>query len=143
MTATIVCQNDPTHLLLSETVNTDSIHIIEPTCDSNGLYQYSAHFENDKFTDQIKIVDINARHDYELKEWHWNGVESATADFICKINNSHTATEVATITNEVVITPTCDIQGLIIYTASIELDDNIYTDNKIIGIFISFFFFEV
>ncbi|MEE3450828.1 MAG: leucine-rich repeat protein [Acutalibacteraceae bacterium] len=65
--------------------------------------------------------------EYELTEWTWNGYDSAIASFVNNNNKKKTLDAVITqLRNE----PQCEIDGEIIYTATVNIDGKTYTDTK-------------
>jgi hypothetical protein len=68
-------------------------------------------------------------HDYRLQSWTWNGVEAATANFVCSRDSSHTHQETAVITTEPA-TVTCTEPGKMVYFATVHFENGIYTDKK-------------
>ncbi len=79
----------------------------------------------DKATETLKATG----HAYELTGWSWTGYTEAEAVFTCKNDASHVMTAEAEI-EPVRTEPTADNDGKIVYTATVEFENNIYTDKK-------------
>ena len=125
VTASRVCQNDIDH---SETEDAFTMSEVKTpaTCEGKGTTTYTATFTNEAFETQIKDVeDIPATgHDWILEPtWAWEGVESATATFVCRNDSEHTTVLDATITSAVDGDDT-------VYTATVEFQGETYTDEK-------------
>ncbi|MBQ6655118.1 MAG: BspA family leucine-rich repeat surface protein [Erysipelotrichaceae bacterium] len=130
VTATIHCVYNEEHIL-TETVVPEHLVLLEPTCEIAGLDEYIAFFENEVFETQVKLVDVDSLgHDWKDVSWNWEGYDSATADFVCQNDNDHTTTKAATITSEITLAPTCETDGTKVYTATIILDGETFTDTQ-------------
>lgn len=94
-------------------------------------YTYSEEDGEDVYTpiEKDKVVISPLGHDWKLVEWHWFGNnEGASAFFMCSRDN-----ETKTLATKPVITTipaTCEKDGKTIYTATVELDGQVYTDTK-------------
>ncbi|MBP5224051.1 MAG: hypothetical protein J6Z38_00495, partial [Lachnospiraceae bacterium] len=66
-------------------------------------------------------------HDWQLDGFTWDGTESATANFVCANDETHTESVPAEVTSEV--TPsTATAPGKTTYTATVEFGGETYTD---------------
>ncbi len=61
--------------------------------------------------------------------WSDDG-KSASATFTCETDTSHTETVTATISSEIKTPASCTAKGVTSYTASVTLDNKVYTDIK-------------
>ena len=121
-TATTVCQRDANHVVTENATITDE-ETVASTCEEMGTTTYTAKFTYSKFSTQTKdVVDIDALgHDYGTPTYEWAEDGSAcTATTICQRNENHVVTEVATITDEETIEPSCEEMGTTTYTAKFE-----------------------
>ena len=121
-TAKVVCQNDETHIATEDATIT-SEETVAPTCEEEGTTTYTAVFENELFTTQTKaVVDIPAlRHNYGAPTYEWaDDGSTCTATAVCLRDETHVATEDATITSEETVAPTCEEEGTTTYTAVFE-----------------------
>ncbi len=128
-TAAFVCKNDESH---TETVNaTITSETTEATCEEAGKTVYTATvtFDGETYTDTKEVTIEAIGHDWGEPTWTWTETEdgyTATATFVCENDASHTKTVNATITSETVGRET-------IYTATVELDGQTYTDTKTVA----------
>ena len=77
------------------------------------------------------MTDVsNHKYDTENIVWSWDGYDSASAVLCCINDNSHSRTIIANISNEMTQKPSCLTDGMRLYTASISIDNVIYTSTK-------------
>lgn len=120
VTATLECTNDASQTV-TETVNTTHRVVKDPTCDEKGKTKYTAKFEDDRFTEQSKTVeDIPAlQHDYAEPTYTWaDDYSTVTATRVCKNDPSHIETETVETEGKGSKAPTCEENGLTVYTAT-------------------------
>ncbi len=136
-TATFTCQNDGCNH--TETVTDDApvMNEVTPaTCEDDQVVTYTAtvEFEDETYTDTTDEVagpDAATGHSYGDPDWEWaDDYSSATATFTCQndgCNHTETVTDNAPVMNEV--TPaTCEDDQVVTYTATVEFEDETYTD---------------
>ena len=127
-TATFTCKNDATHVQTVEATITSER--TEPTAEENGSVVYTATvtFAGQKYTDARTEILPALGHDYELSGWSWTGYTAAAATFRDK-NGGADLTVNAQISSERT-EPTCETAGQVVYTATVTLDGQTYTDTK-------------
>lgn len=92
---------------------------IEKTCGS-----YS-------FTKKLKVTVREHVHDYQFT-WQWaDDYSAASADYVCSVDAAHAGHGDAQITQETT-EPLCYEDGITVYTASLEIDGEIYTNDRYI-----------
>ena len=126
--AIFTCQNDAGHV---ETVPAEITFIrIDPKPEEDGCVIYTATviFEDVPYTDTKTEILPAIGHDYELTGWVWEGYTKATAYFIDR-NGGDPITVEATIGIERT-EPGCETTGQAVYTASVTLGEDTYTDSK-------------
>ena len=70
-------------------------------------------------------------HAWGEPAWSWSeDGKTATATFTCQNDESHQATETATVKSETKSEPTCTESGVTTYTAVVEFGGEAYTDTK-------------
>ena len=129
VTATAICKNDASHTV-TETAETSYEEITPATSESEGEGKYTVSFENELFEDQTKTVTLpKLDADYEFVGFVWNDDNTAVA-IVKDNNNGGKETQIpATVTSETTAAK-CEADGAIVYTASIELNGETYTDTK-------------
>ena len=141
VTASAVCKHDESHIL-AETAQAGYQVITEPACETEGLGRYTAVFEDEHFTEQIKDVEIPASgHNYEFKEFVWSGDDetgyTAEGSYVCVNDADHRQTIAAEITSETT-DPACEEAGKTVYTAVIpavsSADEQEHTETKTVVI---------
>ncbi len=111
----------------------------DPTCTEDGNIEYftgsdgNIYIEGEngaKVQTTLDAVTVAAHHTWGEPTWHWFGTEGASAFFKCTADGcGKTETIAADVTTEVV-NPTCEKDGKVIYTATVELDGEEYTDTQ-------------
>ncbi len=122
--AVFTCSNDRTHTDTVNAVITSKTE--EPTCEGLGSVVYTAEIDlNGKTYTSTKTELLSAKgHSYKLTSWDWNGYESADAVFTCENDESHVRTVKAQIAGKT------NIDGSVLYTASVEFEGKTYTDSR-------------
>ena len=83
--------------------------------------------ENDVVTAPVEGLG----HEWADPEWTWEGITAATATFVCEHDGEHTEELEATITSAA---GTGDLDGTTVYTATVTLNGEEYTDFRILAI---------
>lgn len=107
-----------------------------PTCTDPGLQEgwfciCGAWFLDKAGTQLVSYEDLvipAAGHAWKVQNWTWttDGSE-ATANFVCSACRDQESVQ-AQITSEVIENPSCADRGSTLYTATAELDGDVYTD---------------
>lgn len=90
------------------------------TCTEAGdaMFIATVSFEGNTYTDAKEITGTTIPHKYEILKWDWNGKESATAIYACTVcKDSGEVSGEAVMERE---EPTCDADGRITYTVTVE-----------------------
>ena len=128
--ATFTCANDKTHVKKVDAKITSET--VDATCTTEGTVTYTASVKLDgkTYTD-TKVVNNKALgHKYGKPNFTWSkDYSTATATFICENDKTHVETVKAKATSETVAA-TCEADGKITYTASVEFNGKTYTDSK-------------
>ena len=104
------------------------------SCTEPGYIRYTATVvvDGETYTDE-KVVEIPiADHIYGEPVWTWTDQASATATFTCAVCGDEQVLE-AEVTS-VTVEPTCAELGSITYTATVEFQGEIYTDEASVGL---------
>lgn len=118
-TARIVCENDPSHIQIEETVDSTPV-VTNPTCTAGGYTTFTATFTNAAFTTQIVQGNITEAtgHAWGDVSYEWSaGHATCTARRVCLNDANHIETENVNATS-VVTAPTCTTAGYTTYTAT-------------------------
>ena len=117
ITAKVVCENNPDHVI-TETVDTTYVVTTEPGCETPGEGTYTAAFEDEHFTKQIKTEEIPATgHKFGEPEYTWSDDKtSVTAEMVCE-KDGYSITETVDTTYAVTTEPGCETKGEGTYTA--------------------------
>ena len=118
-TAKRTCKNDTSHVE-TETSNTTSRKVKDPTCEEKGVTTYTAEFTNTIFENQeLTEANIDAlNHDWNAPTYTWSDDMSVcVANRTCKNNASHVETEIAGSNSELTKAPNCEEPGINTYTA--------------------------
>lgn len=100
-----------------------------PTCTLEGstVYTASVTVQESVYTDTQSVTIPASGHSYLLPVWTWSeDHSSASAEFLCAEGDDQLVLP-ATVTAET-DPPTCTMEGLAFYTASVELQGETYTD---------------
>ena len=132
-TVTFTCENDKTHKETPEVTVTSAVKT-PATCTEAGVTAYTAtvEFGGKTYSDAKDVTDIPATgHKYGEPTWSWSeDGKTAAATFTCQNDESHQATETATVTSETKSEPTCTESGVTTYTATVEFGGQTYTSTK-------------
>ncbi len=93
--------------------------IEESTCTVHGKGYYAAEFDTPGIPTQKKNVVLPFKHD-ESYGYEWIGFTSCIATSTCKLCNELLAEETGTITDEIILEPTCTAYGEREYTATFD-----------------------
>ncbi len=129
--AKFTCLYDSAHTEILNTVIPNPTKVIQPTCATNGSRIYNAKITFNDFIYIDKKTEIIPAlgHNYNACSFTWNGYESAKITFSCSNNQYHTKTLNATITNKILTEASC-IDGEREYTATVDFENQKYTDKK-------------
>ena len=83
---------------------------------------------DETYTDTKTEILPALSHDYVLAGWHWDGFTAAQATFTDR--NGGADLTVDALINVVRTEPGCETDGSIVYTATVTLSGNTYTDEK-------------
>ena len=104
------------------------------TVDVTGIYDRSGNESPLHYKVYFEPYTLPHVHEYQLKSWTWaSDYSSATANFVCKGDSSHTLSVDAAITQKTT-NATCETAGKTVYTAKATLDGTDYTSNKTVTI---------
>ena len=123
-TAKRACSTDGSHIETA-TATVTSAEKQAATCTAKGWTTYTASFEVDWTSEQIKDVeDIAALgHAYGETTYEWtDGNLNCTAKRVCKNDESHVDTIEATVASVVTTEATCEVEGLKTLTATFVVD---------------------
>lgn len=112
---------------------------VAPTCDDYGILCYRECSRcgyclvGEQGDEELPgdTTDYNAPplgHDFGEPEWVWTGTEAAEAHLTCLRDPSHTITVKATLSERVVISPSCTDEGSMEVTAEAWYEESVYTD---------------
>ena len=132
VSAQIPCLNDLTHMLYYTAAVSKTT--TSPTCLSDGMDVLTASISvhGQTYTDQkeIPISALGHQYDYNNIQWCWKNYDIVSATIFCTNDSTHTLQYDATITTS--ITPaSCIMEGNITYTAIIEVNGQIYRDQRV------------
>ena len=103
---------------------------VEPSCTEDGLTTIYATVELDgvTYTDIHEEIVLPALgHAYNGPEWSWNeDFTAATAKFVCGVCEDELELEAEVVTET--IDPKCEVEGKIVHTATVVLEDVPFTD---------------
>ena len=141
-TATFTCQREGCNFGENGTakiaIETDDnpVSVASPaTCEVDGKTTYTATvtFNGQTYTnsDEVKTDDALGHQYSGNPTWNWNGVESATATWICANDSTHTHVVQAKIVSEVATPATCRSVGAMKFTATVQYNEQLFTDVRI------------
>ena len=129
-TAVFTCANDKSHVEKLEATVTSNTTAAKCEEDGATVYTATVSFDGQDYTDTQKDVIKATGHKYGKPEWKWtDDNKTATATFTCENDKSHVKTEEAKI-SEKSEDATCTKAGKVIYTATVKLNGETYTDTK-------------
>ena len=101
-----------------ETVETTK-DVVEATCTLSGLTTFTATFTNEAFQKQIKEIEISPLgHDYANPTYEWSiDNKNVLATIVCSHDSNHVITESVMTTSEITKAPTCDTEGIRVFSA--------------------------
>ena len=117
VTATCTCKRDKSHVL-TETVATQGMS--NATCTRAGKVVWTAEFEGEPFSTQVKMTDEAALgHIWGKVSYTWSkDGKSCTAKRACERDSAHKQTSKAEVTSKVTKEPTATKSGTRTYTAT-------------------------
>ena len=124
VTATCICERDSDHVV-TETVETEEVVIILPTCVTVGRADFTADFTKPEFTDQTETRSIPALgHIWGEAEYSWaEDYSSVTATHICTREGcTCEETETSLPIQRSISKPTCETAGQVMYIATFDND---------------------
>ncbi len=124
VTATCICERDSDHVV-TETVETEEVVIILPTCVTVGRTDFTADFTKPEFTDQTETRSIPALgHIWGEAEYSWaEDYSSVTATHICTREGcTCEETETSLPIQRSISKPTCETAGQVMYIATFDND---------------------
>ena len=122
--ASFTCSNGKTH---TEYINaTVTSKTTAATCESDGetVYTAAVEFNGKKYTDTKTLTLSRKGHSYKPSEWKWEGLSKAAVTLVCENDSTHTKTVDADITCETTE------DGKTLYTATVVIDGDTFTDTK-------------
>ncbi len=107
--------------------------IKDATCEEDGIGRYTAKFNNEAFeTQTIDVVIPKKGHMFlNFVKWVWDGFDKAIAYLSCDNDPDHIETVDVPVTIEKTVDATCEEDGYIYYTATIDVAGVEYSDTKI------------
>ena len=129
-TATFTCENDKSHVKTEEAKISEKSE--DATCTKAGKVTYTAtvKLNGETYTDTKEVEGTALGHKYGKPEWKWSDdKKSATATFTCENDKSHVEKLEATVTSNTTAAK-CEEDGATVYTATVSLDGQDYTDTQ-------------
>ena len=130
------CEHNSEHTITAPATVSEGV-VTDPTCTEPGKTTYTATVaaadspdgEKHEKSKDAKATEAT-KHKWEFEGFTWtgdetNGYTAAVANYVCENDDSHTETAVATISDPVVIDPTCTEAGKTTYTATVSATDSI------------------
>ena len=131
-TATRTCSAHEGEAAETETVEVKKTEK-SATCTTDGSITYTATFTKDGFETQTQTETISATgHAYADPVFTWDGT-TATAKHVCTKDKYEESLN-CTVTSEVTKAATCTEDGTTVYTASVKIGNQTYTDTKTVTI---------
>ncbi|MDE6656313.1 MAG: hypothetical protein K2J85_04895, partial [Anaeroplasmataceae bacterium] len=129
------CKHDASHKeIYSANITSERT---EATCEESGktVYVASVFIEDKEYTNQKEDLILPLDHDFDLEhiEWDWDEENNVIAQIPCKHDAEHIEKYKASVKEET-IPATCTTDGKRIFTASIAIEGQTYSDTKEIGI---------
>ncbi|MBQ9070127.1 MAG: leucine-rich repeat protein [Clostridia bacterium] len=96
------------------------------------IYTASIKIDGETYTNEKKEILPALEHDFDISTlaWQWNGFSAASVVLICQNDHNHQQSFNATITSKIEDEPSCTVGGLKRYTATVEIDNAQYSDEK-------------
>ncbi len=131
--ATVSCIDNESHTRNITASITEKI-TKDANCGEAGekIYTASIKIDGETYTNEKKEILPALEHDFDISTlaWQWNGFSEASVILICQNDHNHQQSFKATITSEIEDEPSCTVGGLKRYTATIEIDNTQYSDEK-------------
>ncbi|MDE7161281.1 MAG: hypothetical protein K2N65_00830, partial [Anaeroplasmataceae bacterium] len=103
---------------------------IAATCEESGITQgYHCSVCGKVLLEQQSIDPLQHDYDYEHPQWEWTGFTAANCIITCKNDRTHQIVFPATISSQT-INASCTNSGKVIYTASVEIENELFQDVK-------------
>ncbi len=128
--AHFVCLHDATHT--KDIREQAEVTRVEPTCETEGKITYYVYtiLDEEEYEDTREVAIEALGHDYQFVGFEWDEhYASAEALFEC----SHDAAHKMRLEAEISVTSrpaTCEEDGATVYTATVEYNNEVYTDQK-------------
>ena len=113
---------------------------VDATCEEDGNIEYWQDGDGNKYsdpkgenllTDEETIIEKLGHNFIHFMEWVWDGFNRVIAWIFCDNDPEHIETIDVPLTVDSRVEPTCTEDGYIHYVASIEIDGQIYTTEKV------------
>ncbi|MBE6816974.1 MAG: hypothetical protein E7520_04645 [Ruminococcaceae bacterium] len=128
-TVTLKCSKCDATTTTAATVN--SVEKSAATCTANEVRTYTASYEGlDSISKDVEVANTATDHAWNATEITWDGADAvtATANFVCGNDASHTKTEVANVEKTLKAEATKTTPAVYTYTASYDGFDSISKD---------------
>ena len=130
---TFTCEKDENHKKTPEVKVTSAVKT-PATCTEKGVTTYTAtvEFNGKTYTDTKDVADIPATgHSYGEPVWSWSeDGKTCTVTFTCEKDENHKESPKVTVKSAEKAPATCTEAGVTTYTATVEFNDQTYTDTK-------------
>lgn len=100
--------------------------ITEPTCTEKGVRIYSCMVCGAAVTEDVEATG----HSWGKPVFTWEGFTAATATFTCTTDTSHKEVKDCAVSSRITKAATGTAKGEITYTATVEFENQTYTDTK-------------
>ncbi len=131
--ATVSCIDNESHTR-NITASITEKTIKDANCGEAGekIYTASIKIDGETYTNEKKEIFPALEHDFDIGDlaWQWNGFSEASVVLICQNDHNHQQRFKATITSEIEDEPSCTVGGFKRYTATAEIDNAQYSDEK-------------
>ncbi|MBQ5563514.1 MAG: hypothetical protein IIT39_09010, partial [Clostridia bacterium] len=113
---------------------------VDATCEEDGNIEYWQDGDGNKYsdpkgenllTDEETIIEKLGHNFIHFMEWVWDGFNRVIAWIFCDNDPEHIETIDVPLTVDSRVEPTCTEDGYIHYVASIEIDGQLYTTEKV------------
>lgn len=126
--ASFTCANDVSHRLTLDAEITVVRTEPKPEEDGSVVYTATVVFEGQSYTDSKMELLPAIGHDYVLSGWTWEGYTKASASFVDRNGGDPIIVEAAILVERT--EPDCETTGQAIYTATVTLGNQSYSDRK-------------
>lgn len=130
VTANFVCKTDETHIEVVE--GTVAAETTDASCEVAGKIVYTATvvFEGTTYFYEKEVEIPATGHDWHAPVFIWSeDFSGVTVSFVCKTDETHIEELEGTVTAEKT-DASCAEAGKIVYTATVEFEDETYVDTK-------------